>query len=125
MTITPNFTSRTFLEQHIRRTLDFYQPNVFDNNGGFFQHFRDDGSIYDANTRHLVSSTRFVFNYAMAHRHFADTNYQDWIRHGLQHLEETHFQPESGGYAWLLEDDKVVDATNHCYGQLGRPPPIA
>ena len=116
MTTTPEFTSRQFLEQHIRHTLDFYQPNVFDNNGGFFQHFRDDGSIYDASTRHLVSSARFVFNYAMADRYFLDQDYQDWIRHGLHHLEKTHFQPNSGGYAWLLENDEVADATNHCYG---------
>lgn len=116
MNTTPNFTSREFLEQHIRRTLNFYQPNVFDHSGGFFQHFRDDGSVYDASTRHLVSSTRFVFNYAMADLHFADKDYKDWIQHGLRYLENTHFQPESGGYAWLLEGDKVTDATNHCYG---------
>ncbi|MGB1257641.1 MAG: AGE family epimerase/isomerase [Thiolinea sp.] len=116
MNTAPDFCQRTFLQQHIRHTLDFYQPNVFDKNGGFFQHFRDDGSIYDANTRHLVSSTRFVFNYAMAEQHFSDSDYKAWIRHGLRHLEEQHFQPGSGGYAWLLEGDKVVDATNHCYG---------
>ena len=31
--------------------------------------------IYDADTRHLVSSTRFVFNYAMAVRRFGDPAY--------------------------------------------------
>lgn len=116
MSTTPNFANHEFLEQHIRHTLDFYAPNVFDHNGGFFQHFRDDGSIYDASTRHLVSSTRFIFNYAMADIHFADKDYQGWIRHGLHHLEDTHFQLASGGYAWLLEDDRVADVTNHCYG---------
>ncbi len=34
--------------------------------GGFFHHFRDTGSIDDCHRRHLVSSTRFIFNYAMA-----------------------------------------------------------
>ncbi len=116
MTTPPNFSSRKFLEQHIRHTLDFYQPKVFDNNGGFYQHFRDDGSVYDASTRHLVSSTRFVFNYAMADRYFADQDYQDWIRHGLRYLEANHFQANSGGYAWLLQGNEVADATNHCYG---------
>jgi len=43
----PDFNSVTTLEQHIKQTLAFYHPKAFDENGGFFQHFRDDGSIYD------------------------------------------------------------------------------
>jgi len=116
MTPAPNFTSKTFLSEHIQKTLDFYAPNVLDETGGFIQHFRDDGSIYDVKTRHLVSSTRFVFNYAMAEQHTADKDYKDWVRHGLRYLEEVHFQPETGGYAWLIENGEVADATNHCYG---------
>lgn len=119
MNLTPTsaqFASREFLAQHIRTTLDFYQPKVFDPTGGFKHFFRDDGSIYNASTRHLVSSTRFVFNYAMATRYFPDLNYRDWIRHGLAYLENVHRQAETGGYAWLLETGKVTDATNHCYG---------
>ncbi len=112
----PDFTSQTFLEDHIRKTLGFYAPRVLDETGGFIQHFRDDGSLYDVKTRHLVSSTRFVFNYAMAERYFPEQNYKNWVRHGLRYLEEVHFQPETGGYAWLLKGREVVDATNHCYG---------
>lgn len=110
------FTRREFLEQHIRTTLNFYQPTVFDPTGGFNHFFRDDGSIYNAGTRHLVSSTRFVFNYAMATRYFADLDYSAWVRHGLTYIETWHRQADTGGYAWLLEDGKVSDATNHCYG---------
>jgi len=116
MTPSPQFASREFLEQHIRTTLGFYQPNAFDPAGGFSHFFRDDGRIYNSHTRHLVSSTRFVFNYAMATRYFADLDYSDWIRHGLAYLEKVHRQPETGGYAWLLEDGQLADATNHCYG---------
>ena len=112
----PNFTSKDFLENHIQKTLDFYAPHVLDETGGFIQHFRDDGSIYDVKTRHLVSSTRFVFNYAMAEQHLPDKDYTNWVRHGLRYLEEVHFQPETGGYAWLIEGGEVADATNHCYG---------
>ena len=43
--------------------------------GGFFHHFRDDGSIYDRQTRHLVSSTRFIFNYCEAARYFDNAQY--------------------------------------------------
>lgn len=116
MTPKQNFTSKDFLETHIRTTLEFYAPKVLDETGGFLQHFRDDGSIYNARTRHLVSSTRFVFNFAMAEKHFPDLNYKNWVRHGLRYLEEVHFQPETGGYAWLIEGGEVADATNHCYG---------
>ncbi|HPE60820.1 MAG TPA: AGE family epimerase/isomerase [Thiolinea sp.] len=112
----PDFASPDFLRQHILTTLAFYQPGALDPNGGFFQHFRDNGSIYDHDTRHLVSSTRFVFNYAMAQQHFPERDDRAWIRHGLNYLEQAHRQPATGGYAWLLNRDGVQDATNHCYG---------
>ena len=116
----PDFMSAQTLEQHIKHTLAFYEPNVLDANGGFFQHFRDDGSIYDADTRHLVSSTRFVFNYAMAARHFKDDSYLPWVEHGLNYLETAHrpanTQSIKQGYSWVLGKDGVLDATNHCYG---------
>lgn len=112
----PDFYSREFLEQHIRTTLEFYQPTVFDPEGGFYHFFRDDGSVYNTSTRHLVSSTRFVFNYAMATRYFADLDYSDWVKHGLAYIETVHRQANTGGYAWLLENGQTVDTTNHCYG---------
>lgn len=115
MSTSPNVMSRQFLEQHIQTTLKFYEPNVYDPQGGFFQHFRDDGSIYDHETRHLVSSTRFVFNYAMAAKYFNERKYLAWVQHGLDYLHQRHLQP-SGGFAWLLRGDEVLDATNHAYG---------
>ena len=66
----PDFSDESFLEDHVRRVLTFYEPSVIDPAGGFFQNFRNDGSVFDAHSRHLVSSTRFVFNYAMAGRYF-------------------------------------------------------
>lgn len=112
----PDFYSREFLEQHIRKTLQFYQPTVFDSAGGFYHFFRDDGSVYNRSTRHLVSSARFVFNYAMASRYFSDLDYRDWVRHGLTYLEQVHRQASTGGYAWLLDHNQPIDTTNHCYG---------
>jgi mannose/cellobiose epimerase-like protein (N-acyl-D-glucosamine 2-epimerase family) len=47
----------------------FYHPRAIDPSGGFYHFFKDDGTVYDAAHRHLVSSTRFVFTYAMAYRH--------------------------------------------------------
>ncbi|WP_435101690.1 AGE family epimerase/isomerase [Arhodomonas sp. AD133] len=114
----PDWYSKDFLRGHVAQTMAFYHPRCLDHGrGGFYQHFRDDGSIYDADTRHLVSSTRFVFNYAMAWRHFGEPAYREAARHGLRFLREAHRNPETGGYAWVLGGgDAVLDGTNHCYG---------
>lgn len=112
----PDFGSRGFLLDHIRRTMRFYHPRCIDPAGGFFHFFRDDGGIYDRHTRHLVSSTRFVFNYAMAWQAFGDPAYREAVRHGVEFLRQAHLDPATGGYAWVLHDGRVADATNHCYG---------
>jgi mannose/cellobiose epimerase-like protein (N-acyl-D-glucosamine 2-epimerase family) len=113
----PPFREARFLTDHIRATMAFYHPRCIDRDrGGFFHFFTDDGTVYDADTRHLVSSTRFIFNYAMAFRRFGDPAYQAAARHGVAFLREAHRNPATGGYAWLLSRDGVLDATNHCYG---------
>jgi mannose/cellobiose epimerase-like protein (N-acyl-D-glucosamine 2-epimerase family) len=113
---TPEFRSAAFLNQHIQTTMDFYHPQSIDPQGGFFHFYRDDGSVYDASTRHLVSSTRFIFNYSEASRQFDNEQYLTAARHGLDYLRSTHLNPTTGGYAWLIEAGKPIDQTNHCYG---------
>jgi mannose/cellobiose epimerase-like protein (N-acyl-D-glucosamine 2-epimerase family) len=116
----PQFRTRAALISHVADTMRFYHPRCIDPSGGFFHFFRDDGTIYDRQTRHLVSSTRFVFNYAMAYRHFGNPEYLQAARHGMAFLRDAHRNPETGGYAWQLAWDqgakRVVDADNHCYG---------
>jgi len=111
----PAFRSPEFLRGHIRHTMAFYHPRCIDPAGGFFHYFKDDGSVYDRRRRHLVSSTRFVFNYAMAYREFGDAEYFVALEHGLRFLREAHRQT-NGGYAWTLLDGRVDDRTNHTYG---------
>jgi len=113
---TPEFRSPDFLRAHIARTMAFYQPREIDPNGGFFHYYRDDGSVYDASHRHLVSSTRFVFNHAMAYREFGKPEDLAAVEHGVRYLRDVHRNPATGGYAWTLRDGVVEDATNHCYG---------
>ena len=112
----PDFRSEAFLREHIATTMAFYHPRAIDPNGGFFHYFRDDGSVYDASHRHLVSSTRFVFNYAMASIEFGNPEYIDAARHGLRYLREVHRDASTGGYAWTIRDGKPEDRTNHAYG---------
>ena len=110
------FRDVSFLAQHIQTTMDFYHPQAIDTKGGFFHHFRDDGSVYDTDTRHLVSSARFIFNYCEAARYFDNKEYLATARHGLNYLRTAHLNPMSGGYAWLINNSQKVDQTNHCYG---------
>jgi len=116
----PDFQRRATLVAHIRHTLDFYEPRCTDASGGFFHFYKDDGAVYDHRTRHLVSSARFVFNFALAHRQFGKAEDLQRVRHGLAFLRDVHRDPETGGYTWLLswQDGRktVLDGTNHCYG---------
>ena len=113
----PRFENKNFLLGHIDSIMDFYHPRCVDEKiGGFIQHFRDDGSVYDFDTRHLVSSTRFIYNYAMTAMHSNDDSYLAIARHGVNFLRQAHRNPKTGGYAWILNGNKVQDATNYCYG---------
>jgi len=111
------YKDKEFLIDHIESIMKFYHPRCIDNEtGGFFQHFRDDGSIYDFDTRHLVSSTRFIFNYSMASIEIDNDEYKDVIRHGIKYLREFHLNKKTGSYAWILKGKEVQDSTNYCYG---------
>jgi mannose/cellobiose epimerase-like protein (N-acyl-D-glucosamine 2-epimerase family) len=124
--VVADFKASDFLLGHIRHTLAFYEgakngtgAGALDPSGGFFHFFADDGTVYDRRTRHLVSSTRFVFNHATAYRGFGRAYDRDAARHALRFVTTAHAQP-SGGFAWQLDWDgqraTVQDATNHCYG---------
>jgi mannose/cellobiose epimerase-like protein (N-acyl-D-glucosamine 2-epimerase family) len=116
----PDFRAPGFLRRHVLDTMAFYGGRCLDPSGGFFHFFLDDGTVYDRTTRHLVSSTRFVFNHAMAYVEFGRPEWQAAARHGLRFLREVHRHPSTGGYAWLLRWDgqraEVLAGTNHCYG---------
>lgn len=116
-----SFRDPSFLLSHIEDTLRFYATHAFDPTGGFYHYFRDDGSIYNRTSRHLVSSCRFVFNYAMAYRHFGDPRHLDYARHGLHFLRDAHWDDTLQGYDWELDwrdgaKRATLDGTRHCYG---------
>ncbi|WP_426169617.1 AGE family epimerase/isomerase [Pseudoduganella sp. R-34] len=113
----PNFRNPDVLLDHARHTMRFYHPRALDPAGGLYHYFKDDGTVYDAAHRHLVSSTRFVFTYSMAYRHFRDPAYLEGARHALRFLREVHRDPTGSGYAWMLDGRDVEDGTQHAYGQ--------
>jgi mannose/cellobiose epimerase-like protein (N-acyl-D-glucosamine 2-epimerase family) len=113
----PNFRSPAVLLDHAHDTMRFYHPRAIDPAGGLYHFFKDDGTVYDASHRHLVSSTRFVFTYAMAYRHFHDPAYLDGLRHALRFLRDAHRAADGSGYAWMLDGRAIEDGTQHAYGQ--------
>jgi mannose/cellobiose epimerase-like protein (N-acyl-D-glucosamine 2-epimerase family) len=115
-TTLPNFRSPAVLLDHAHHTMRFYHPRAIDPAGGLYQYFQDDGTVYDASHRHLVSSTRFVFTYAMAWRHFHDPAYLEGLKHAVRFLRDEHRNPD-GSYAWMLDGRELEDGTQHAYGQ--------
>lgn len=112
----PNFRDPAVLLDHARHTMRFYHPRAIDPAGGMYHYFKDDGTVYDTRHRHLVSSTRFVFSYAMAYRQFHDQEYLDGLKHALRFLREVHRDTASGGYVWMLDGREAEDDTHHAYG---------
>ena len=114
---TPVFRDKDFLIKHAESIMHFYHPRCIDKEkGGFFHYFKDDGSVYDSATKHLVSSTRFIYNYSMAYIHFKDDEYLDAVRHGINFLRNSHLNQKTGGYAWILNGQSMADSSNYCYG---------
>jgi mannose/cellobiose epimerase-like protein (N-acyl-D-glucosamine 2-epimerase family) len=111
-----NYRDPEFLRDRMRRDIAFFHPRAIDPDGGFFHYLNDDGSVYDGASRHLVNSSRMVFCYALAWRLDGKEEYRAAARHGLRFLQERHWQPSYGGYAWVLENNVAVDRTQHCYG---------
>jgi mannose/cellobiose epimerase-like protein (N-acyl-D-glucosamine 2-epimerase family) len=108
--------SETFLKDHIASINAFYHPRATDTGfGGFFHEYHDDGRIGDRKIRHLVSSCRFVYNFATAAVVLDDPSCLKTAQHGLDFLNQAHLQSD-GGYAWILSGRDVVDGTRHCYG---------
>lgn len=111
-----NYRSSDFLAEHIQSILDFYEPTIVDSSGGFFQNFKDDGSVFAADSKHLVSSTRIVINYCRAYGLFGVEEFKRRALHGLQFVEEKHWDEFRKAYNWTLNASGPLDQTNHCYG---------
>jgi mannose/cellobiose epimerase-like protein (N-acyl-D-glucosamine 2-epimerase family) len=116
---TPNnelFYSREFLLAHSQSILDFYDPLVIDKTGGYFQNYYDDGQLFQPNFRQLVSSSRIVVNYASAGVIYKNEDYLSMAKHGLDYVEQYHWQQEQQAYAWTLQAHQADDMTQQAYG---------
>lgn len=114
-----SFHSHEFLTCHVKTTLGFYESHGFDPEGGFFHYFKDDGQVYERRNRHLVSATRFVFNWAQAYHHTNDPKYLSWTQHALSHVRTFMIRtgPKKGLSAWTLRNGAIEDSSVFAYGQ--------
>ncbi len=111
-----SFRDPAFLRAHMRSIMAFYHPVCIDTElGGYINQLRDDGSVFDRMTKHLVGTCRFVYNYALAALVLEESAYREAAAHGLRCLQEGHRQAD-GGFAWILQGQTVEDGTRHCYG---------
>ncbi|MGB1198037.1 MAG: AGE family epimerase/isomerase [Thalassotalea sp.] len=111
-----NFYDVDFLKNHSQDILAFYDDRVVDPQGGYFQNFYDDGTTFNNGFKQLVSSTRIIVNYALAAKTFDRPEYLTIAQHGLTFLEQVHWQEDSQGYAWTLQDNAPLDMTQQAYG---------
>ena len=88
-----NYRDPQVLRDHIQQIIDFYHPACIDRErGGYINQFTDDGTIYDRDTKHLVGTCRFVFNYAVAAELFERDEYRSAAAHGMAFLQSAHRQ---------------------------------
>lgn len=112
------FQNPEFLRGQIYSTLNFYYPRCIDcKNGGYFNCFLDDGTICDFETKHLVGTSRFIYNFSIGK--ILD-NSALWclqaLEHGLNYLQTCHLDTKNGGYYWMLKGEKVTDSRKFAYG---------
>ena len=113
----PDFRSAEFLIGHLRQIMDFYAPICVNRqDGGYFCSYYDDGTIADRSTQHIVSTTRFVFNFALAAGVLNRPDYLPIAEHGLRQIDEAYRDREHGGYYWVLDGRQPKDDNKQCYG---------
>lgn len=111
-----SYREPNYLRHHIQQIISFYHPICIDYElGGYINQLRDDGSIFDRTTKHLVGTCRFIYNYSLASLILNEPAYVEAAAHGLRFLQEVHRQPD-GSFAWVLQGRNVEDGTRHCYG---------
>lgn len=111
-----NYFSKPFLLEHCQSIFHFYDANILDSSGGYQQNFYDDGAPFNSGFKQLVSSTRIIVNYALGASILNKPEYKAVAQHGLNYLENVHWQNEQQAYAWTLQDHQPQDMTQQAYG---------
>ena len=107
-----------WLRAQLSAILDFWYPAAVDRrNGGFLNLLDADGSVLDAEQKHLVASARFAVLFSMGA--LSGTG-GDWCRQAaadaVDFLWRAHRDPVHGGYFWVLRGDQPLDRRKQSYG---------
>ena len=72
------FLSEKFLLDHINKIINFYYPKCIDNKyGGYINQFYDDGVIADYDTKHIVGTCRFIYNFSTCYNLFKNDEFAE------------------------------------------------
>lgn len=113
-----DYSDSNWLTDELVKVLEFYYPTCTETeyDGFCAQLDEETGEVYDAASRHLVASSRFVVNFSLGHQYDGPDWCQSMVSRGVDFLHDAHRDPETGGYDWLLEGTDPVDQTRICYG---------
>ena len=102
----------------MRHSMKFFSPErAIDKSGGYFHFFAEDGSIFDADTKVLVTQARFIFSLSVAAEHLKDPKYLRAVEHGVTYLARGPLRnTENGAYHWALKDGRPTSSKIFTYG---------
>ncbi|WP_181686241.1 AGE family epimerase/isomerase [Halorhabdus salina] len=113
----PDYRDPDWLADRLREILEFYHPDGIDDRGGYIAQLDEEtGAIYDDNSKHLVATARYVVNFCLGARYDGADHWLDAADHGVRFLRKDHYDPDTGGYDWLLEGTETLDRRRVCYG---------
>ncbi len=107
-----------WIRRDLLSVLNFYYPTCIDTtHGGYVAQLSDeDGTVYDARRKGLVSTARFVFDFCTGAR----VGGPEWCvpaaEHGLTFLRNVAYNEDTGGYAWSFDGREIDDPRHATYG---------
>ena len=99
----------------MRHSMKFFSPErAIDESGGYFHFFAEDGSIFDADTKVLVTQARFIFSLSVAAER-KDPNISKPSARLLLSAGPLR-NTENGAYHWALKDGRPTSSKIFTYG---------
>jgi len=112
------YDSQWFKRHLLEGIVPFWEKAVPDAEcGGYFVEIAPDGTPNAGADRHLVASSRHVYNFARACRLSGEERHLEIALHGAEFLREKFRDAEHGGFRWVVaRDGSPVDEGKYVYG---------
>ena len=109
------------LEKYLKEELlPFWLDRCMDfKNGGYVTHFDQYGKDTLLNEKSLISQTRAVYSFSLAHRNgYGDNKCADYATHGVNFLLDKMWDKTCGGFFWMADrEGNVIEDKKIVYGQ--------